>query len=198
MKTIICPACKHRNDFEAANCARCGESLAIAKTEVICAEMRVSSARFRHWNAIREGSGFSTIYGWGTMLIDYRARGEGTYSAVRWVTAAGIPLIPLGTYVIQPHHQDHSHGGQGASFTLVERRPLRMRRVLRTYLMLVAGLLPLVAGWINSDRVNGFFGEGPAFFVMLATGIWAFYVVYFRIKNDGGVYKPLPPPVATR
>lgn len=193
MKTIACSACKSVNDYEAQVCARCGESLALPKIERASADIRIAAARFGHAQASASGSGFSSINGFGTMLLDYRPRGDGIWDGVRWVTAAGIPLVPLGGYVIQPLYEDHSYGSHTTSFTVVDRFPLAVQRVARTYLLVLIGLLPLVLGWMNSDWVNRTLGDGPAFFAMLACVFWAGYIVYFRVKNDGKVYKRLPP-----
>lgn len=110
-----------------------------------------------------------------------------------WVTAAGIPLVPLGAYLIQPIHEENTYGRHTASFTVLERPPPAPQRVVRTCLLLVVELLPLVLGLVT-DVLDRTVGNGPAgFFVMLACIVWAGYVVFIRIKNDGKVYKPLPP-----
>lgn len=193
-KTVACKACNAVNDFEAAACATCGESLAVPKIEALAADMRATTARFHHQTAQTR---FSSINGFGTMLLDYRPRGDGTWEAVRWVTAGGIPLVPLGGYVIQPFHEEISYPRHSASFAIVERMPLTPLRIARTYLLLAVGLLPVVLGFLNTSWVNRTLGDGPAFFAMLACVVWAGYVVYARIPNAGKVYKPLPPPVAT-
>lgn len=193
-KTIACKMCKAVNDYEAETCAACGQPLALAKLDEIAADMQAIGARFQHKTARTK---FSSINGFGTMLLDYRPRGDGTWDAVRWVTAGGIPLIPLGGYVIQPFHEEISYPRHTASFSIVDRMPLAPQRIARTYLLLFIALLPLVAGWRNSDWVNRTLGDGPAFFAMLACVVWAGYIVYARIPNAGKVYKPLPPRVAT-
>ena len=193
MKTIHCPACKLANDYEAESCTGCGEPLAMAKLEEAMAGIRETTARVQHQQAVHSKGGFSSFNGFGTMLLDYRPRGDGTWDAVRWVTAAGIPLVPLGAYAIQPIHEENTYGRHTASFTVLERPTLAAQRVLRTYLLLIAGLLPLVVG-VVTDVLDRTVGNGPAgFFVMLACIVWAAYIVYGRIKNDGKVYKPLPP-----
>jgi hypothetical protein len=194
-KTIACKACQSVNDYEAESCARCGESLALPRVEAIAADMRAITARLEHQQAVH-AKGFSSINGFGTMLLDYRPHGDGTWQAVRWVTAGGIPLVPLGGYVIQPFHEEFTYGRHTASFSIVDRVPLSAQRIVRTYLLLAAGVLPLLLGALNSRWVNRTLGEGPAFFAMLACIAWAGYVVYARIPNAGKVYKRLPPRVA--
>jgi hypothetical protein len=196
MRTIACPACKTANVYEAQACASCGESLDVAKLHEAMDGIRQTTARFQHQQAAASRGGFSSVNGFGTTLLGYRPRGDGTWDAVRWVVAAGIPLVPLGGYVIQPIHRDHAYGRHTSSFTVLERTPLSAQRVLRTYGMVVLGLLPLVLGWMNADWLNRNVGGGKAFFLMLATIAWAIYIVYVRIANDGKVYRPLPPRVA--
>lgn len=197
MRTIQCPACKASTDYDADNCARCGEPLVTAKLQEAIAGIRDTTARFQHQQAAASGRGFSSINGFGTMLLDYRPRGDGTWNAVRWVTAAGVPLVPLGGYVIQPLYEQHTYGRHTASFTVLERTPLSWERVIRTYVLVALGMLPLILGFVNSSWLNRTVGEGKAFFVMLGAIAWAIYIVYVRVKNDGNVYKPLPPRVAT-
>jgi hypothetical protein len=191
MKTIACPACKCVNDFEHEACSKCGESLATVKLQRTFDDLHALNSQMQHVNA-KQAGGFSSINGFGTTLLDYRPRGDGTWDAVRWVTALFMPLVPLGGYVIRPNLRENSYGRETSSFTVLDRFPLTAGRVLRSYLLLAVGLLPLVLGMANTGWVNRTFGEGPAFFVMLACGLWAAYVVFIRIKNDGKAYKPKP------
>jgi len=188
MKTVVCRACKSVNGADEESCARCGESLAAAKLEQSIAELR---AHLRN----QPVSGFNSFNGFGTTLLDYRPRGDGTWEAVRWVIAMSIPLVPLGAYVIEPHRQEHTYGRQTSTFSIVGRVPLTAQRIVRTYLLVLAGLLPLVLGFMNSNWVNHTLGGGKAFFAMLAMFAWAIYIIFVRIKNDGAAYKK-PKPVA--
>lgn len=197
MRKITCPACKTSNPHEADNCAQCGESLALAKLQAITDDISSITARFEHQQAAHARDGFSSINGFGTTLLDYRPREDGTWDAARWVIAAGIPLVPLGGYVIRPHHEDYSYPRRTASFSVVERTPLSPLRVLRIYGLIVAGVLPLVLGWMNSGWLDRTVGGPRAFLLMLVCVVWAGYMVFMRTRNDSKVYKPLPPRVAT-
>ena len=145
MKTVTCPACKSVNGADEATCARCGESLAAAKLEQSIAELRALNERTQHLR--RPASSFNSINGFGTTLLDYRPRGDGTWEAVRWVIVMSIPLVPLGAYVIEPHRQEHAYGRQTSTFSVVDRVPLTAQRIVRTYLLVVIGLLPLALGF---------------------------------------------------
>jgi hypothetical protein len=191
MKTVVCPACKSVNGADEATCARCGESLAAARLEQSIAELRELNARTQHL-AGQPARSFNSLNGFGTTLLDYRPRGDGTWEAVRWVIAMAIPLVPLGAYVIEPAKQEHTYGRQTSTFTVVGRAPLTAQRILRTYLLVVVGLAPLVLGWMNSNWVNHTLGGGKAFFAMLATFVWAAYIILVRIKNDGPAYRAKP------
>jgi len=191
MKTVVCPACKSVNGADEETCARCGESLAAARLEQSIAALRELNERTRHLRD-RPVSGFTSINGFGTTLLDYRPRGDGTWEAVRWVVAMSIPLVPLGAYVIEPHRREHAYRRQTSTFSIVDRVPLTAQRIVRTYLLVVAGLLPGVLLWANSGWVNDTLGGGKAFFAMLAIFAWAVYIIFVRIKNDGAAYKSKP------
>lgn len=193
MRTIHCPACKSSNDYEAEKCGTCGEPLAMAKLQEAMQGIRETASRFQHQQAVHSGGGFSSINGFGSTLMDYRPRDEGTWDAVRWVIVAGIPLVPLGGYVIQPIHSDYTYGRHSASFNVLDRFPLTAQRVARTYLLVIIGLLPLVLGWINADWLEDTVGNANAFFVMLGAVAWGIYFVHVRTRKDSKVYKPLPP-----
>lgn len=196
MKTIACPACKTINDYELQNCVSCGEPLVTAKLEANMAAIRAATARMNHSAAAASRGGFSSINGFGTTLLDYRPRGEGTWEADRWVIAAGIPLVPLGGYVIQPHHQEFGYGRHTTSFSVLDRIPLSAQRVARIYLVIAIGLLPLVLGWMNARWLERTLGGGKAFLLMLVCVVFAGYMVLVRTRNDSKVYKPLPPRAA--
>jgi hypothetical protein len=191
MKTVTCPACKSVNGADEATCARCGEPLAAAKLEQSIAALRALNERTQHLRD-RPASSFTSINGFGTTLLDYRPRGDGTWEAARWVIAVSIPLVPLGAYVIEPHKQEYAYGSQTTTFSVVDRVPLTAQRIVRTYLLVVIGLLPLVLGWMNARWVNHTLGGGKAFFAMIAMFAWAVYIIMVRIKNDGPAYKPKP------
>lgn len=197
MKKITCPACSTVNSPEAERCAKCGESLAMARLQAVVDDMRATTARLEHQQAAHSRGGFSSVNGFGTTLIDYRPREDGTWDAARWVIAAGVPLVPLGGYVIRPHYEDHSYPRHTASFTVVDRTPLSAVRVLRIYGLMAVGVLPLVLGWMNSRWLERTLGGPKAFLLMLVCVVWAGYWVFMRTRNDSKVYKPLPPRVAT-
>lgn len=185
MDTVVCPTCTTASAIDHASCPRCGEPLAGARLEQAVARTRALLERAGRTSRARR---FSTVQGIGTMLLDYRPRGDGTYTVVRWFTVSGVPLVPLGGYVVDPVRQDHSHGAFTTWAIVLERTPFPLLRVLHTYLLLAIGVGPLVLGSLNASWVNRTLGGERAFFAMLACGAWAFYVVFFRIWDDRGVF----------
>lgn len=187
MKTVFCPVCNAANGGANINsaCSRCGELLAPAYFQDNLEEIKRLTARFEEINAPT----FNSYNGFGTTLLDYRARPEGTYEATRWVIALFLPLYPLATYVIQPTGQERTYGRETSKFRVVGQTPLTAARILRTYLLAVVGLLPVVSGFAYSNVVNRALGGVPAFFAMILCFAWAFYIIFFRLKNEGAAYR---------
>jgi hypothetical protein len=185
-ETIACPACTFVNTRSAANCAKCGESLAAAKIRQISDEIKKISEKFQKLeDAVPT---FSSFNGFGTTLLDYRALGDGTYQATRWVIALFLPIVPLATYVIQPNVQERSYGREVSKFTILGKMPVSASRVLRTHLLTVTGLLPIIVGSYYSSFINRTLGGPLAFVAMIACVAWAIYIIFFRLKNEGKAY----------
>jgi hypothetical protein len=187
MKTVACIACKTVNDAATAAsvCSGCGESLAPALIEQSIGNFKTAAAKFEESNA----PSFYSFNGFGTTLLDYRARPDGTYEATRWVIALALPLFPLATYVIQPTAQERSYGRETSKFRVMGRAPLTAARILRTYLLAVIGLLPIVSGFAYSNVVNRRLGGVGAFLAMILCFAWAAYIIFFKLKNEGAAYK---------
>jgi uncharacterized membrane protein len=187
METINCSSCNFQNLLADDNCKQCGESLAVAKIQRSVDEINKTTAKMRDLTTPRKS--FYSFNGCGTMLLDYRALPNGTYEAVRWVTVLGLPLIPLSAFVIQPESQEHSYGRETSKFTIVGQTSLSPARILRTYGLVVIGLLPIVVGSLNSTYLNHNLGGPLAFFAMLLAIAWGIYIIFFRLKNDSKAYK---------
>src|SRR5882672_9313664 len=190
MKSLSCPACNAVNAEGAAACSSCGASLAAANFAQNIQELEQLTERLRQFNA--PGKSFNSFNGCGTMLLDYRARKDGTYEAIRWVTVFFLPIIPLSAYVIEPTSQEFSYGREVARFSIVDQAPLSVARVLRTYLLAVIGLAPVILGFLNSSTINHLLSGPKAFLAMLLTIAWGIYIIFFRLKNEGKAYKRKP------
>lgn len=187
MDTVACPACKTVNAGATVNslCSSCGEPLVAALLEPRLEEMRKLTAGFHE----RHAPSYNSFNGFGTTLLDYRARPDGTYEATRWVIALFLPIFPLATYVIQPTAQERSYGRETSKFRVMGEAPLTAARIARTYLLAVAGLLPIISGCAYSNVVNRTLGVVPAFFAMILCFAWAIYIIFFKLKNEGAAYK---------
>ncbi|HEX5727510.1 MAG TPA: hypothetical protein VFX98_18705 [Longimicrobiaceae bacterium] len=193
-ENVICTSCGAVNTPEASACARCGGELATAKLQQSLAALQRLNQRMQATTGKGTPS-FSSFNGFGTTLLDYRPRGDGTYDTVRWVIALSLPIFPLSGYHIQPIGQERGHGGETARFNLLGKTPLSAARVLRTYLLAVVGLLPIVLGILYSDAINRALSGGMAVLLMLACGAWGIYFIFFKLKNEGDAYKLKPVPL---
>jgi hypothetical protein len=185
--TVNCPACRAVNVDADVNtrCSNCGEPVGVAVFQHSVDEIKKLTERMKELSA----PSFNTFNGFGTTLLDYRERGDGTWEATRWVVAAMFPLVPLGTYVIRPKRQQNSYGRMESYFEVLGRTPLSPARVLRVYALLILGLAPVVLGFMNSSWVNRTLGGPLAALAMFASIAWGAYIIFFRIKNDSKAYR---------
>ena len=194
--TVNCPACQTVNVDADVNtrCSDCGEPVGAAVFQHSLDEIKRLTGRMREATA----PSFNTFNGFGTTLLDYREREDGTWEATRWVVAAMFPLVPLGSYVINPRRQQNSYGRMESYFEVLGRTPLSPARILRVYALMLLGLAPVVLGFMNSSRIDSAikgalgakYGGIVAMLAMLATVAWGVYIIFFRIKNDSKAYKP--------
>lgn len=185
--TVNCPACQTVNPDAGVNsaCSKCGEPLAAALLQHSLDELKRLNERMAEASA----PSFKSFNGFGTTLLDYRERENGTWEASRWVIALGLPLVPLATYVIQPKRQENSYGRMESYFEIHGRTPLSPARILRVYALMLLGLAPIVLGSLNSSWVNHTLGGPLAALAMVASVVWGVYIIFFRIKNDSKAYK---------
>ncbi len=188
MSTVACPSCNSVNSLDLSDCAQCGASLTAAKIQHSADEIRRVTEAF----SARPRQSFYTFNGFGTTLLDYRALPDGTYEATRWVVAMMLPLVPLATYVIEPQTQERSYGRETSKFVILEQGKLSAVRVVRTYLLAVVGLLPIILGFLNSSWVNRTLGGPLAALAMFASFAWAVYIVLVKVKNEGKAYNSKP------
>jgi hypothetical protein len=193
--TVNCPACRTVNPDADVNskCSDCGEPLGVAVFQHSIDEISKLTDRTREATA----PSFNTFNGFGTTLLDYRERADGTWEATRWVVAAMLPVAPLGSYVIRPRRQQNSYGRTESHFDILGRTPLSPARVLRVYALLMLGLAPAVLGFMYSSRIDGTikralgpkYGGVVAALAMVASVAWGAYVIFYRVKNDSKAYK---------
>jgi hypothetical protein len=187
--TLTCPSCKQIVTTESAVCPRCGGSVAAelfaARAEALGALTRQMSER----NARRPRSGGSTVNGWGTTLLDYQPRGDGTWNAVRWFTVAALPLVPLRGVHLRPIRREGHNMHERLLYDVIDETKPYAASVLRTYGWALAGLVPVLLFFFWGSMVKRLFGTGPlAFFVGLALIAWAI-VVMVRIHNSHKAFR---------
>ena len=192
---VNCTACRALNHEADVNskCAHCGEPLAGAVFQHGIDGLRKITDRMQEMSA----PSFNTFNGFGTTLLDYRERADGAWEATRWVVAAMFPLVPLGSYVINPKRQQNSYGRMESYFDILGRTPIAPLSVLRVYALLLLGLAPVVLGFMNSARIDSAikgalgpkYGGIVAALAMVAAVAWGAYIIFFRIKNDSKAYR---------
>lgn len=185
--TVSCPACQTVNPDAGVNskCSTCGEPLAAAVLQHGIEELKKLTERMTE----AKTPSFKSFNGFGTTLLDYREAGDGTWEASRWVIIAGLPIVPLAAYSIRPTRQENSYGRMSSFFQVLGRAPLSPARALRVYALVLVGLAPIVLGSFNSSWVNRTLGGPLAALAMVASIVWAAYIIFFRIKNDSKAYK---------
>jgi hypothetical protein len=193
--TVNCPACQTVNVDADVNtrCSNCGQPVGVAVFQHSFDELKNLTERMKETTA----PSFSTFNGFGTTLLDYREREDGTWEAMRWFVAAMLPLVPLGSYVINPKRQQNSYGRMESYFEILGRVPLSPARILRVYALLILGLAPVVLGFMNSSRIDSTikgalgakYGGIVAMLAMVASVAWGVYIIFFRIKNDSKAYR---------
>jgi len=185
--TVNCPTCQTLNPDAGVDsrCSACGEPLAAAVLQHSIDELRRLNERMAESYA----PAFRSFNGFGTTLLDYRALTDGTWEATRWVVAAGLPIVPLASYVIRPKRQKNGYGRMESFFEILGRVPLAPARILRVYGLALLGLAPIVVGSLNSSWVNRTLGGPLAALAMVASVAWGVYVIFFLIKNDNKPYK---------
>ena len=193
--TVNCPACGKLNPGADVNtiCSACGGPVGAAVFQHSLDEIKRLTERVKEANA----PSFNTFNGFGTTLLDYRERADGSWEATRWVVAAMLPLVPLGAYRINPKGQQNSYGRMESYFEILGRVPLSPARVLRVYALMVLGLAPAVLGFLNSSLIDSTikralgakYGGIVAALAMVATVAWGAYIIFYRITNDSKAYK---------
>jgi hypothetical protein len=193
--TVNCPACRTVNVDADVNtrCSNCGEPVGVAVFQHSLDEIKKLTERMKETTA----PSFNTFNGFGTTLLDYREREDGTWAATRWVVAAMFPVVPLGAYVINPKRQENSYGRMESYFEILGRTPIEPLRVLRVYGLMLLGLAPVVLGFMNSSWIDSAikralgakYGGIVAALAMVASVAWGAYIIFFRIKNDSKAYK---------
>src|SRR5689334_10408118 len=136
-----------------------------------------------------------SVNGTGIRLLDYQRVADGHYEATRWLTFFFIPLLPLGTLLIQPGTAEGTGMGVHYSFHFLGKRPTRWARVARMYgLTLLAALPVLLCAWLETP------GENTNLWLVLFVFslVWAIAILIYAQRQSTPVYHaPAAQPVPT-
>lgn len=189
MKAVNCTNCSAENADARpdSKCRECGEPLAPALFQQSLDELKKLTENLPA--AKKRTPSFYSFNGFGTMLLDYRALPDGTYEAVRWVTALWVPVIPLAAYRILPIEQERTYGRETSKFSVLEKASLSAARIARTYALAAAALLPPILGVVYSTEINRAVRGLWAVGLMLLIAAWSGYIVFSKIPNEGKAYK---------
>ena len=187
MKVVNCTNCSAENADARpeSKCRECGEPLAPALLQKSLDELKGLTAKLQDART----PSFYSFNGFGTMLLDYRALPDGNYEAVRWVTALWLPLVPLAAYRIRPLEQERTYGRETSKFRVLEKTSLSASRIVRTYALAAAALLPPVLGVVYADEINRAVRGLWALGLMVLMAVWAGSIIFFKIPNQGKAYK---------
>ena len=91
--------------------------------------------------------GMGTLNGFGTFYYgNDDARADGSFVTTRYLVAAMLPVIPLGTERVKLHGLDDTLLAGRAQYEVLEQLPMRWNQVGRTYLRAWL-LVPLLLVW---------------------------------------------------
>ena len=193
MRTVTCPSCSFTNVNPTGEsvCANCGESLAAAFFQQSVDELKKLTDKLQ--DTKKPLRTFYSFNGFGTTLLDYRALPDGTYQATRWIIALFLPLFQLKSYVIEPLTQEFGYGQETSKFRILGETTTSAVRILRTYLLAVAGVLPPILSVIYSSEINRVMKGVWALALMILMAVWAAYIIFFKLKNEGQAYRASKP-----
>ncbi|MEO6390903.1 MAG: hypothetical protein ABIP75_03565 [Pyrinomonadaceae bacterium] len=178
MYTVKCTGCGFGNVIDEKNCMKCGGSLFEANLLHHTEQLRNLNATMQQ----RAYPKFYTFNGCGTTLIDYRELSDGIWTATRWVTIIGLPIIPLSEYVIKPFHS--ATDSNAHRFEIIRTERPSIVRILMTYALAVSGPLPLILGFLNQSWVNRTLGGPKAALAMFLCFGWFIFVLTRFMGSD--------------
>ncbi|HEX2204571.1 MAG TPA: zinc ribbon domain-containing protein [Longimicrobium sp.] len=183
--TVTCPTCGPVTLDAQYACPTCRTPLTHLAMEQLAGRMRSDIARIE---AKRPPKTTTTVNGSGTMLLDYRPAGDGTYTATRWVTLAYLPLVPLSRTRVRPVERTAEIMGQRYLYDVVGKEPLDPASILRTYLFTLLAVVPVIFAFVKMEEVTRAVGDGPGFLFTAATIVW-FVFMMTRFANADRVFR---------
>lgn len=183
---VTCPGCAQRvTPAQGLVCPGCGASVAAELFAAQAEKLAAITARFNN----RPRRGPTTVNGWGTTLLDYRPRGDGTWNATRWFTIAHLPIVPLRWQRVRPVKREALIAGERYQYEMLEEGKPDPKRVLWVYALAVAAVGPPLFFFLNLDLMRQVVGPGGfGLFVGACTIVWAGFLAT-RIHNGDRAYK---------
>ena len=135
-----------------------------------------------------------SVNGTGIRLLDYLRVSADTYEVTRWLTFFFVPLIPIGTLLIRPGTMENVGTSTRSSFTILEKRPMRWKRVARMYGMSLLAALPITLCAVFETP-----GENTNMWLALVifSFLWAIACLVYAQRGSRAVYhapaaQPMP------
>ncbi|HEX9937392.1 MAG TPA: hypothetical protein VGB15_09720 [Longimicrobium sp.] len=183
---VTCPGCAQRvTPAQGLVCPSCG---AVVAAEYFAAQAeKIAAITARARTPARRGP--STVNGWGTTLLDYRPRGDGTWDATRWFTIAHLPIVPLRHQRVRPVSREALIAGERYRYEMLEEGKPELKRVLWVYALAVAAVFPAAFFFFNLDLMRRVVGPGGfGLFVGACLIVWGGFLAT-RIHNGDRAYK---------
>jgi hypothetical protein len=203
MNVVKCPSCG-RDAGSGASCEQCGAQLPKDPAGASHGDQDLQKMIDNLKEAVENAQEAITpvrttsFNGCGIMLLDYRPVEDGNYEVTRWVTFAGMPLIPLGVWKIQPRKYTHQLHGEKQFFSLLSKSRITVDRFLRPYLILAGGALPLYLAYLFlplpkivyflSHLIGTWFAVGLIILLIILV-LWWFGFIMTRFHNADRAYK---------
>lgn len=174
--TLTCPHCKQIVTTESTACPNCGGSVAAELFAARAEALSAITARMRQQTPPRSGG--TSVNGWGTSLLGYTPRGDGTWDAVKWFTIAGLPIVPLKGLHIRPIRREGHNMHERLLYDVIEESKPEAGRVLRMYGLGLAAVVPALTFFLWGSMVKRLFGTGGlAFFIGLGLIAWGIFML---------------------
>ncbi|HYH78606.1 MAG TPA: hypothetical protein VEX86_02390 [Longimicrobium sp.] len=194
--TVTCPSCAERViAAPGLLCPRCGASVASEAFAAQAAELEATLARARAIRPPRSGGG--TVNGWGTTLLHYRPRVDGTWDATKWFTIVFLPIVPLRGVHLRPVRQEQHIAGQTYHYEVLAEGKPEPREVLWAYGMALIGIIPALFAFMQMKLVTRTVGDGLGMLFTLSTLVWLGYVMTRFVNADKAFRATAEPAAAT-
>jgi hypothetical protein len=193
MAALQCRACKLWNVEGETVCSRCGTDLKLihGKSYSFAPEQTIDLSKAEPLiQGVQPGFPCWSFWGCGSGMLFYSRIAEGLYETTQWITIAGMPVIPLSTWVISPVAFEVNRFIEGSfkeHFTVHGRRPFSAVRVLRMYALALGAfalcLGPLVVAFLLIPRPAPGGKESPLGLLYIVFIFWALLAKIFIVDR---------------